>query len=218
MKVTFPAACIVIHTTVMSRKPLKLFLYAWGCVWHHDRRRSDNFSMKLTNKPPLSLVTRFFLLISFFSTVMDDSIQHPLVATPPPRGGIDSPDRTSASAHGIGGDNSAFSSSPSTAGASAYKFDPNTSTGSFKGRSKSLAWTSSGSLPRLPVDYQFGDAYEPRQSTSVPYKARSWEPTLERAIKAIVSIKASHVRSFDTETSGMLYLCSTFYTLMHYFV
>lgn len=33
-------------------------------------------------------------------------------------------------------------------------------------------------------------------------KARSWEPTLEKAIRAIVSIKASHVRSFDTETSG----------------
>ncbi|RKP13918.1 hypothetical protein BJ684DRAFT_9380 [Piptocephalis cylindrospora] len=32
--------------------------------------------------------------------------------------------------------------------------------------------------------------------------APSWEPTLEKAIKAIVSIKASHVRSFDTETSG----------------
>ncbi|PVU88340.1 hypothetical protein BB559_004866 [Furculomyces boomerangus] len=30
----------------------------------------------------------------------------------------------------------------------------------------------------------------------------SWEPTLEKAIKAIVSIKANCVRSFDTETSG----------------
>ncbi|KAJ2701094.1 hypothetical protein H4218_001656 [Coemansia sp. IMI 209128] len=30
----------------------------------------------------------------------------------------------------------------------------------------------------------------------------SWEPTLERAIKSIVSIKAQCVRSFDTETSG----------------
>ncbi|PVU89276.1 hypothetical protein BB561_005449 [Smittium simulii] len=29
-----------------------------------------------------------------------------------------------------------------------------------------------------------------------------WEPTLEKAIKAIVSIKANCVRSFDTETSG----------------
>ncbi|KAL1915204.1 uncharacterized protein VTP21DRAFT_7480 [Calcarisporiella thermophila] len=32
--------------------------------------------------------------------------------------------------------------------------------------------------------------------------AKSWEPTLERSIKAIVTIKACHVRSFDTETSG----------------
>ncbi|KAI9593688.1 hypothetical protein BDF19DRAFT_447571 [Syncephalis fuscata] len=30
----------------------------------------------------------------------------------------------------------------------------------------------------------------------------SWEPTLDRAIKAIVSIQANHVRSFDTETAG----------------
>ncbi|KAJ1984485.1 hypothetical protein H4R34_000632 [Dimargaris verticillata] len=30
----------------------------------------------------------------------------------------------------------------------------------------------------------------------------TWEPTLERAIKAIVSIKANCVRSFDTESSG----------------
>lgn len=176
-------------------------------VWHHGKGRSDNFSMKITNKPPsLSLIPKILSSYSFFSTVMDDSIQHPLVATPPPRGGIDTPDRTGANAHGLGSDNNAFSSSPSAAGASAYKFDPNSTSGSFKGRSKSLAWTSSGLQPRLPVDYQFGDAYEPRQSTSIPYKARSWEPTLERAIKAIVSIKASHVRSFDTETSGRLYI------------
>ncbi|KAG2171435.1 hypothetical protein INT43_009096 [Umbelopsis isabellina] len=31
---------------------------------------------------------------------------------------------------------------------------------------------------------------------------QSWERTLERSIKSIVSIKASHVRSFDTETAG----------------
>ncbi|KAJ1909103.1 hypothetical protein IWQ60_011359, partial [Tieghemiomyces parasiticus] len=30
----------------------------------------------------------------------------------------------------------------------------------------------------------------------------TWEPTLERTIKAIVSIKANTVRSFDTESSG----------------
>ncbi|RIB12352.1 trypsin-like cysteine/serine peptidase domain-containing protein [Gigaspora rosea] len=33
-------------------------------------------------------------------------------------------------------------------------------------------------------------------------EVQSWETTLEKAIKAIVSIKANHVRSFDTETSG----------------
>jgi hypothetical protein len=42
----------------------------------------------------------------------------------------------------------------------------------------------------------------PAYEAGVPFKARSWEPTLEKAIRAIVSIKASHVRSFDTETSG----------------
>ncbi|CAJ0752714.1 22115_t:CDS:2 [Entrophospora sp. SA101] len=31
---------------------------------------------------------------------------------------------------------------------------------------------------------------------------QNWETTLEKAIKAIVSIKANHVRSFDTESSG----------------
>jgi hypothetical protein len=36
-------------------------------------------------------------------------------------------------------------------------------------------------------------------ATSLP---PSWEPTLDRAIKAIVSIQANHVRSFDTETAG----------------
>ncbi|KAJ2557768.1 hypothetical protein EV175_001147 [Coemansia sp. RSA 1933] len=35
-----------------------------------------------------------------------------------------------------------------------------------------------------------------------PGVTASWEPTLERAIKSIVSIKAQCVRSFDTETSG----------------
>ncbi|KAG1449795.1 hypothetical protein G6F56_008537 [Rhizopus delemar] len=60
----------------------------------------------------------------------------------------------------------------------------------FRGRSKSSAWA----LDSPQADYF--------PSSNVPYKARSWEPTLERAIKAIVSIKASHVRSFDSETSG----------------
>ncbi|CAO3591787.1 unnamed protein product [Absidia cylindrospora] len=50
-----------------------------------------------------------------------------------------------------------------------------------------------------PVDFWGPD---PCFSTGIPYKAKTWEPTLEKAIKAIISIKASHVRSFDTETSG----------------
>ncbi|ORX79953.1 trypsin-like serine protease [Basidiobolus meristosporus CBS 931.73] len=45
--------------------------------------------------------------------------------------------------------------------------------------------------------------FHPPQHQSYPLeKAPSWEPTLEHAIKAIVSIRANHVRSFDTETSG----------------
>ncbi|KAL0079035.1 trypsin-like cysteine/serine peptidase domain-containing protein [Phycomyces blakesleeanus] len=68
-----------------------------------------------------------------------------------------------------------------------------------RGRSKSLAVGTFGwsHMPRLPVDHVM-----PAPSSNVPYRARSWEPTLEKAIRAIVSIKASHVRSFDTETSG----------------
>ncbi|KAI7866010.1 trypsin-like cysteine/serine peptidase domain-containing protein [Spinellus fusiger] len=61
----------------------------------------------------------------------------------------------------------------------------------LRARSKSLAVGSLVWPPHsspMPID--------------VPYRARSWEPTLEKAIKAIVSIKASHVRSFDTEVSG----------------
>lgn len=30
----------------------------------------------------------------------------------------------------------------------------------------------------------------------------NWESTLERSIKSIVSIKASHTRAFDTDTAG----------------
>ncbi|KAI8990075.1 trypsin-like cysteine/serine peptidase domain-containing protein [Pilobolus umbonatus] len=72
----------------------------------------------------------------------------------------------------------------------------------LRGRSKSVvlgsyAWTLNP--PRPPLDYSSPD---PVMASGIPYKARSWEPTLEKAIKAIVSIKASHVRSFDTETSG----------------
>ncbi|KAI8338055.1 trypsin-like cysteine/serine peptidase domain-containing protein [Chlamydoabsidia padenii] len=65
-----------------------------------------------------------------------------------------------------------------------------------RGRSKSLAFDMSTS-PQ--VDFWGPD---PRYATGIPYKAKTWEPTLEKAIKAIISIKASHVRSFDTETSG----------------
>ncbi|KAI8089508.1 trypsin-like cysteine/serine peptidase domain-containing protein [Halteromyces radiatus] len=70
-----------------------------------------------------------------------------------------------------------------------------------RGRSKSLAYDMTGQslLHQLPVDFWGPD---PRFSTGIPYKAKTWEPTLEKAIKAIISIKASHVRSFDTETSG----------------
>lgn len=35
-----------------------------------------------------------------------------------------------------------------------------------------------------------------------PKLGQTWEATLERSIRAIVSITANHVRSFDTETSG----------------
>jgi len=36
--------------------------------------------------------------------------------------------------------------------------------------------------------------------------SENWEETLKGAIKAVVSIKATRVRSFDTEMSGILYL------------
>ncbi|OLY84555.1 Pro-apoptotic serine protease [Smittium mucronatum] len=44
--------------------------------------------------------------------------------------------------------------------------------------------------------------FEPEGDLDYQDEFPSWEPTLERAIKAIVSIKANCVRSFDTETSG----------------
>ncbi|SAL99643.1 hypothetical protein [Absidia glauca] len=67
-----------------------------------------------------------------------------------------------------------------------------------RGRSKSLAFDTLHHLKRS-VDFWGPD---PNYTTGIPYKAKTWEPTLEKAIKAIISIKASHVRSFDTETSG----------------
>jgi hypothetical protein len=48
------------------------------------------------------------------------------------------------------------------------------------------------------MGYENPNFFGTNQTTST----RSWEPILENAIKAIISIKASHVRSFDTETSG----------------
>ncbi|CAO3614758.1 unnamed protein product [Cunninghamella echinulata] len=69
-----------------------------------------------------------------------------------------------------------------------------------RGRFKSLYDISfqQGKYPAMNYFYQ--DGHFP--VTGVPYRAKTWEPTLEKAIKAIISIKASHVRSFDTETSG----------------
>lgn len=72
---------------------------------------------------------------------------------------------------------------------------------SSRGRSKSLAYGSLAwtmNAPRLPMGYENPNFFGTNQTTST----RSWEPILENAIKAIISIKASHVRSFDTETSG----------------
>ncbi|KAG0347221.1 hypothetical protein BG005_000313 [Podila minutissima] len=40
------------------------------------------------------------------------------------------------------------------------------------------------------------------ESIGTPKLGQTWEATLERSIRAIVSITANHVRSFDTETSG----------------
>lgn len=43
-----------------------------------------------------------------------------------------------------------------------------------------------------------------------PKMGQTWEVTLERSIRAIVSITANHVRSFDTETSGNQHNCIHF--------
>ncbi|KAG1054304.1 hypothetical protein G6F46_007562 [Rhizopus delemar] len=125
-----------------------------------------------------------------------DDIQHPLVLSPtsPMRGPVDSPAPNAADEMATNLTAHRDSMSEAT-----NKFEQQPST-AFRGRSKSLAlgayaWTLNP--PRPPLDY-----FSSNTTAGVPYKARSWEPTLERAIKAIVSIKASHVRSFDTETSG----------------
>src|SRR4051794_10018411 len=69
-------------------------------------------------------------------------------------------------------------------------------------RSKSIAYGAPYNQPG-PAPYIDGDSDAGLGSYfALPFKARSWEPTLEKAIKAIISIKANHVRSFDTETTG----------------
>jgi hypothetical protein len=82
-------------------------------------------------------------------------------------------------------------------------------------RSKSIPWDT---IPR-PFDKSNDDLFvgvdhvllrnplptsqaEPLIPAQPVLDSQSWERTLERSIKSIVSIKASHVRSFDTETAG----------------
>ncbi|KAG0239678.1 serine protease [Actinomortierella wolfii] len=54
-----------------------------------------------------------------------------------------------------------------------------------------------GAAPSLTMPPVLGAVEVMKKST-----VQSWEHTLERSIRAIVSITANHVRSFDTETSG----------------
>lgn len=61
-------------------------------------------------------------------------------------------------------------------------------------------------VPSAPVAEPLAPA-QPILDTS------SWERTLERSIKSIVSIKASHVRSFDTETAGTVQPFEMFVTI-----
>ena len=123
---------------------------------------------------------------------MDDS-QHPLVvSTPPLRGPVDSPAPTDAAE--VATDLKAHRGSMSLA-TTQFEQQAPVDSRTLRGRSKSLAFGMQAFRP--PVDY-----IAPVTTSGVPFKARSWEPTLEKAIRAIVSIKASHVRSFDTETSG----------------
>ena len=139
-----------------------------------------------------------------------DELRHPLATSSPSRGAVQSPSPAIASDI-----NSNLRAPSESVASSTAQYEQQGLGGidgkAFRGRSKSLASSgfTSNLPPRLPVDYHFGPAvddstagYAPSTGTNVPYKARSWEPTLEKAIKAIVSIKASHVRSFDTETSG----------------
>lgn len=131
-----------------------------------------------------------------------DDLQHPLtVSTPPLRGAVSSPAPQQAGEQAT--DLKAHRDSMSQATTLFEQQAPPVDK-TFRGRSKSVvalgtfAWTHNP--PRPPIDFMAPSTAGGQ--TSVPYKARSWEPTLEKAIRAIVSIKASHVRSFDTETSG----------------
>jgi hypothetical protein len=126
---------------------------------------------------------------------MEDT-HHPLViSTPPLRGPVDSP--APMDAQEMATDLKAHRGSMSLATTQFEQQPPVIDSTILRGRSKSLAIGMHAWQPRLPLDY-----FSPAPVSSVPYQAKSWEPTLERAIRAIVSIKASHVRSFDTETSG----------------
>ncbi|OBZ91682.1 PDZ domain-containing protein C23G3.12c [Choanephora cucurbitarum] len=125
---------------------------------------------------------------------MDDS-QHPLVvSTPPLRGPVESP--APAEAGDMATNLKPHRGSMSLA-TTQFEQQAPVDSRALRGRSKSIAFGAHAWNPRPPMDY-----FSPANTSGVPYKARSWEPTLEKAIRAIVSIKASHVRSFDTETSG----------------
>ncbi|KAI8059484.1 trypsin-like cysteine/serine peptidase domain-containing protein [Gongronella butleri] len=136
----------------------------------------------------------------------DDDTQHPLTVTPDsslyaspvPRGPVDSPApkqaeqvRTNLQAHrdSLTEAVTHFEQFPSDMRHHQQKSQQH-SPAWLRGRSKSLAYGVNFMGPN------------PEYISAVPYKAKTWEPTLEKAIKAIISIKASHVRSFDTETSG----------------
>ncbi|KAL1915309.1 uncharacterized protein VTP21DRAFT_6767 [Calcarisporiella thermophila] len=82
---------------------------------------------------------------------------------------------------------------------SSAPFDqPAQPTRTSRNRSKSISHTLAFGNPRWNFLMSAPLSVQPSAST----KISSWEPTLERAIKSIVSIKANHVRSFDTEVSG----------------
>lgn len=129
-----------------------------------------------------------------------DDYQHPLtVSTPPLRGPVDSPAPLQAGEMATNLKPHRDSMSQAT---TQFEQQAPPESRILRGRSKSVAlgtyaWTLNS--PRPPIDF-----VAPVTGSGVPYKARSWEPTLEKAIRAIVSIKASHVRSFDTETSGKM--------------